>query len=349
LTHAFDKGAGKFAVGHRLLTILGHETPAVLGQFVIYLKDMAFTRTGSEIAIECIKHAKQNELIASLRILEDNLRKSVIPSTPPNPVEEPAEEPTEEPTEEGNDENNEEEENKEETSARTCAAKMALDQWAWRPLSCTISYIDDVDIVQNEVLPNLLDDWDILKISTSAVRVFLRMIALTPSVFNGANFQRDFLNESLMDLVSTSLFPKVCQDAAILGLIPDGSRLVVRMIEIFHNKPEFEELTRIVLSEGNVVHPALHKMVKLAVQKGIKAVDLCVVSTIRETGLVQVLKSPGAWIIAELVKSDAKLKREVLSLIRKEKIDGAGIEAIKNPREYEGPKRKQPSRKRKDE
>jgi hypothetical protein len=81
LTHAFDKGAGKLTVALRLLSLLGRENRSILGQFVIYLKDMGFSRIGSLLSFDCIKSSKQNELIASLRLLEDTLRKSIIPTS----------------------------------------------------------------------------------------------------------------------------------------------------------------------------------------------------------------------------------------------------------------------------
>jgi hypothetical protein len=311
LTRSCDKGGGRYALAHRLLSILGAENPDSLGQFVIYLKDFAMSRVGSVVMIQAIKHARQNEIGVALKLLET--------AAPPP------------------DEGDEEEEKVEQSEARTVAAQLALDEWGWRVLVCAISWLDDTEIVAAEVLPHVVADWALVRESTYALRMLLRILAAVPSVFNGEDFQRLSANEALADAAVPLLLPHVKEDLTTLALKPDGSKFVVEMLR----RTGDPELTAALLTETNIVDHALHKIIRLAVKSRVVP-DQDVVDLVLRVGFVDVLGSPGAWVVAELARRDTQLSTQAVSIIKKEKIEGPAIEAILDPRDDIEVNRKRP-------
>ena len=339
LDHACDKGAAQFSITHELISILGQEQPDALGHFVLYMKDLAFTRTGSELAIRCIKVAKKNEIMVTLKILDEVRKEPVQPLQVVGQVAD-AEDIDEEEEEEEEEEAQENEEGAQEEQiqdASTNTAKMAIDQWGWRVLSCAVSWLDDLDVVRDEVLPNLMQDWSVIRGSKFGMRVLLRMVKLAPSVFRGMDFQRSFVHESLLDVAVPVLMERVVQDMKdmelreVIGGTPDGSKLVVALLSVCEGKPEFDELAESVFNADNVVHKFLHKMVKTAIQSDLKEAKALALKAVNEVGLEEVLNSPGAWVVAELVRSDKKLATKAKALIKKKKIEGPAIVAITNP------------------
>jgi hypothetical protein len=309
LTKAADKGAGRYGLTHKLLSVLAEADPAVLPQFVIYLKDFAFGSLGSELMIAGITKAKPAEVFVSLKLLED--------AGEPHP--------------QGGDAEEDADEAGEARVPRTTAGRLAADAWGWRVLSCAISFLEDVAVVTSEVLPNLVRDWPLLRDSPHALKLFLRLVSAVPSVFRGLDFQRREVNAALAAAAAPLLTPHAVADAATLGLFPDGSRLVVALMAAARGTDAFQQLTNAVFVDSNLVDPALHKLVRAVVAGGLVETEF-VHAAIERVGLGVVLRSPGAWIIAEMVKTEREFGESVRALIEAEGIAGKAIEAILNPR-----------------
>lgn len=133
-------------------------------------------------------------------------------------------------------------------------------------------------------------------------------------------------------------------DVETLGLYPDGSRLIVALMGTAKGTEVFGEFVDAVFAEGHFVSPALHKLVKLVAAGGL--VDGAFVRAgLERVGLENLLRSPGAWIVAELVKQEVEFGDQVRALIRAEGITGKAIEAILNPRSDIEFNRRKPFRK----
>jgi hypothetical protein len=320
LTKAADKGAGKYEITQRLLSTLVEKSPDSLAGFVVYLRDFSVGPIGSELMISAIRRSKPAELVLPLLQLEVGA---------------------------GSDTSEEDENEGPEAKSKrpqTVAGMLALDDWAWRVLSCAISFVGDPAVVINDVLPNLLKDWRLLRESENGLRVLLRIVSPAPSVFRGIDFQGPAVNEALKNAAVPLLAPRALADIATLGLFPDGSRLVVALMKAVAGTDVFQQFVDAVFTDANVVDRALHKLVRAVVANDL--VDAQFVSGVLErVGMADVLRSPGAWIVAELLKKAQELSAGVTALIKAEGIEGKAIDAILNPRDEHEFHRRKPFRK----
>ena len=167
------------------------------------------------------------------------------------------------------------------------------------------------------------------------------MIAPVPSVFQGIQFQGDSVADELKAIALPAICEKLLEEMGsaegreIIGSTPDGSRLVAAVLKAIEqdNEEAFNELASYVFTAENIVHKILHKMVKTALQSNIKEAKAMAIAAIEEVGLTEVLQSPGAWVVAEIAKSDKKFATKAKGIIKKEKIEGPAIIAITDPKD----------------
>lgn len=353
LEHIIGKN-GHLKLTHNLLLILGQVSPAKLGTLAYEFSKYCFSCNGSQAAIIAIQNAQPNDIKSGLSIIEPNLRKSVFGGSAPNVAapEESAvaeEEEEEEMFEEGENFNeegenyNEDGENYNEEGGNYGEAEidsssvqtnnttqLALDNFAWRALSCAISYNTDLAVIQNEVLPNLLDYWDVLCTNKNALQLLLRLISIQPSVFHDLTFQKPELNQEVKQFVMTHIHQLVLNSIPTLSLLPEGSRFFATYMAELVQDPSFGPLAEIVFTKENVVDKVAHKLIRMCVKVvGKEAADLAL-DTINEIGVGEVLKTPGAWIIKELLTDhpNKKFENKVKAAIKDQKIEGPAIESI---------------------
>ena len=323
-----DKNLGKYKIIQKLILILGEEDMSSLGSFIVHINDLSFSPDGSEVAIKCIIKAKQNEIKGAIKLIEPHERKNMI-----NIIEE------DKPDNEGEDieeeDQGEEEDNKEPEIILNNTSKLATDKNAWRVLSCAISYLDDPTVVIEEIIPNLLDFWDHIYNNEYLLKVFLRMLTTVDSVYRSLNFQRNFVNEELIDITSKTLIEKVINNLTEICSKPDGSRLIVELLKVSQKNDSFEKLFNSLFIKDFIIDKIMHKVIKLTIKTNEKKFIKKTNELINEIGLENVLKTPGAWIIESLTINDSKLLNNVKKIIEKNKIEGKAIEAILNPKTLE--------------
>jgi hypothetical protein len=131
------------------------------------------------------------------------------------------------------------------------------------------------------------------------------------------------------------LVPQAIADIATLGLFPGGSRLVVALMTAVQDTGTFQQFTDAVFTDANIVDCAVHKLVLAVAAAGIVETDF-IIAALDRVGMAEVLRSPGASIVAELTRKAPEFERRVKALISAEGITGKAIEAILNPiNEYE--------------
>jgi hypothetical protein len=156
-----------------------------------------------------------------------------------------------------------------------------------------------------------------------------------PSVFRGTDFQSSTVNEELKNAAVPLLLPCAIADISSLGLFPDGSRLVVALMKAVQGTDAFQQFLEAAFTDAIIVDRALDKHVRAIVAAEIVETQF-VTAALEGVGMAVVLRSPGAWIVVELVRKAPELEDGIKSLIGAEGITGKAIEAILSPRdEYE--------------
>lgn len=366
LFKALDKNGGKLKIVQRLLLTLLEINKDYCNDFCSYIHEIAFSSEGSEAAVIIIKNSKPKTISAALRLMEEKENKPVIPKPGQPAAAEEEEEADEEDKNEG-DANEEEEvgeeggEKKEELTEAEIkkleeiaaqptskASEMALDKFAFVVLSCAISYLhNEISVVQTEVLPNLLQDWELLKKSVYGLRVLLRIIKPVPSVYRSLEYQRDSVDEGLVDIAVPLLMNVVITDIKEVGLIPDGTKLALAILAHLQGKDEFDQLANVIFTEENIVDKVMNKMIRGALQNNIKPCAQICTDLINNIGMSTVLKTPGAWVVVELCQKHKAMLKEAKKAIKQDHIEGKAIDSLLHPRQEDvGPKRKEPQRKK---
>ena len=362
LTHIIDKDLGYLKLTQKLLLILGQVEPSALGQFVIEFKKFCFSSDGTQAAIISIQNAKPNDIKTALKLIEKTPRKSVIPgagipiaAAPTNQSELEEEEEEEEAVEdfeqEGEDDQNQNDQptkkksnSSDEPELGETTASIAMDPFGWRALCCAISYNSDMDVMRDEIIPNLEDQWNNICNNKNAIQLLIRLISIQPSVFHDLSFQKETLNEELKNYILPKLADHSLQSLDVLGTMDEGRHLIAILMKNLVSDPIFRQFAESVFTKENIVDKVMHKLIKSCVNViGKDAADLAL-ETINEVGLEEVLKTPGAWVVKELISTGnyKKLASQAVNAIKKNNIEGPAIEWILNPsaEKIEKPKKK---------
>jgi len=319
---ACDKNLGKYRIIQKMILNLGQEDLSMFGHFIIHLNDFAFSPDGAEVAIRCIINAKQSAIRGAIKFIEPHERKNM----PLSAIEEDDHPDNEE--EEGNESDQKAPE--EVQMNNTC--KMACDANGWRVLACAVSYLDDPAAVIEEVIPNLMDYWGNIASNEYALSLISSFLIPSKQTYRSLQFLRSFVNETLEDNVSESIFEKVCGSIDTLCTFSDGSRIVVHLLKAYSKTDRFNQLADIVFSHKNILDKVLHKVIKLAVQSGEKPLIKRVETLVHEVGVEAILPTPGAWVIEALSSINKKIRENAIRIINQNKIEGKAIQAILDPK-----------------
>ncbi|EAY02249.1 hypothetical protein TVAG_438400 [Trichomonas vaginalis G3] len=347
LDFAGDKHLAQFKVIQSVILIVGEHDPSTLGSHLVRINDIAYSSDGSRVELLCIKNAKENELRGAIKLIEPHERKNLMnlneqqaqngeEEDQQNGEEEQQQnEEPEQQNDEGNDDQQQSEgEEEEEFFELNNTCKLAVDEYGWRVLSACISYIKDKSVVMEEVLPNLFDMWDWIKKNKYVQQLLYRILEKTNSVYCGIDFQGpEPINDELANtLVNDYLIPVLKDSLDALYENPQGSGIIVSMLERTHGTENFDLIADLVFTKENLTHKVAHKLVKLAIQKlGGDAVKR-VREIIDQVGLKEILNTPGAWVVAELCERDEKLRKQAIKVIEENKIPKKqAINAIVNP------------------
>lgn len=337
---AIEKQAGNLRVTQKLMVLLGKDCPERLNEFTTDFKQFAFTFEGSQAAIMMFMNANQKDIRIALKLIEDVPRVDVITGKvnveDGNQAEEEQLEFEEEEEEEEAAEENQEEEAALVPSTKT--GTLAVDGFGWRVLACAISHLDCNDndnfkVIQEEIVPSLLQDWEFIRESTPGLRLMVRLITSVPSVFQGINYMKDTVNDKLKELIISTFLQHVIDDVEILGKTADGSLFASKILEYLKEKDNksFQNLLNSIITENHITDKVLHKMVRKAIQVIGGAAAEKATEIIKSYGISKVLETPGAWVIFELNLNNKSLEKEVVEIIKKGKFNGKAIEKILNP------------------
>ncbi|KAH0784948.1 protein penguin [Histomonas meleagridis] len=334
---AIDKQCGHLRITQKLMMLLGKQSPEALRQFATDFKEFAFTNEGSQVAIIALNQAKDNEVRIALKLIEDVPRVTVIQDQGKEAGGEEGEVNEEEDVEDVDDDEMEEDKAEPTEVPSTKTAAIAIDHFGWRTLSCAISHLKDLQVLKDEIFPNLIQDWAFIKSSQFSHKVLLRLISVVPSVFNGLQFQEETVNDDVVELTVDTFLPYVIRDIDSFGMNQDGSTFAATMLNILKGRKEFGQLLDAIITEEHIVDKVLHKLVKKTIQiVGAEAADKAL-EKIESVGLGDVLKTPGAWIVVELARNDKDLENRAKEIIKTEKIEGPAIQKIIHPSNTEAP------------
>ena len=347
LRQAIDKDGsfGEMKFTQRLLMILAKNQPSEIAHFAVDFSKFSFSYEGSQVAIIAMQNAAPNEIKTALKLLEPNIRKPVIPGLAQPQQEEnnaQANEEEEEEEEDAEDQGEEEAVNEEGDEATNedeysanITTQMAMDQFAWRALCAAISYNTDINVMKDEVIPNLMEYWEYIKDNKNALKLMLRLISKQPSVFHDLQFQKGEPDPELVSFLMPQLTKKVLTSISSLGATPDGSKLVATMMKMLVNDSQFARFAEVVFTPENIVDKILHKLIRSCIQIVGSEASKLALDTVHQVGIGEVLKTPGAWVIKELIPGNKKLESQVKSAIKKEKIEGKAIESILHPKQQQ--------------
>ena len=352
---AGGKGLTKYRVVQEIINEAGNKDPTILGTLVDHMKDLALSPFGSMVALRCIHQASASEIRGTLITLEPMNQTTEPPkqvkikglpitkSDSESEDEQPQEnaeddvEEEEEINEDGEQENVEEEEAPEQLN-ETC--KLATNEYGWRVLSAAISYLnkepekEKLNEVYAIVLSNLLAYWDSIKGSKYAQQLFYRMLTVTGSIYMEIPFQPDTIDEGFANAVAEQLIPLVPSSIQELSQNPQGSGIIVELLKRTVDTEDFSTLASSIFTEETLTDKAGNKLIKMAIQK---LPEYCVprVQQLIDTDekLLNVLKTPGAFVVAELCLNDKNLAEKAKKLIEENKLEEKdGIKAILYPK-----------------
>lgn len=348
IRRVLNKNLGYLKLTQRLLFILSQAEPSALGQFAVDFKDYCYSVDGLQAAIIAIQNAKQDDIKASLILIEPKQRKSVLIGAGEDEIAPPAtanQDEEEEEEEAVEDFGEEEEENQNcqptkkkaksdgETELGAVTASIANDQYGWRALCCAISYNTDINVIKDEVIPNIFDQWENICNNKWALQLLIRLISVQQSVFHDLSFQKDKLNEELKSLVLPILAEHALESIDTLGPLDEGRYLVATIMKNLVDNALFSQFANAVFTKENVVDKIMHKLVRSCIQViGAKAADVAL-KTINKVGIEEVLKTPGAWIVKELISTGryGEFETQVKNILKEHKFEGKAIDSILNP------------------
>lgn len=335
---AIEKQAGTLRVTQKLMVLLGRAAPEKLNEFTTDFKQFSYTFEGSQAAIMMFMNASQKDIKIALKLIEDVPRVDVITGQAPGEAVNQEEEEQFELEEEEEEEAAEEKQEEESAYPSTKTGSLAVDTFAWKVLSCAISHLDlsneeNFKVVEDEIIPSLLQDWEFIRESTPGLRLMVRLIAVVPSIFQSINYMKDTVNGKLKDLVISTFLKHVIEDVEILGKTADGSLFAAKILESLKDKDSksFQTLLNTIVTDSHITDKILHKMVRKTIQViGGPAMEKAT-EIIKSLGIANVLETAGSWVIYELTLHDKSFAKEVVDIINNGSFSGPGVQKILNP------------------
>lgn len=363
LNFACDKNLSQFKVVQALILLVGEYEPSKLGEYLIHINDIAYSYEGSRVVLLGVQNATQEQLRATIKLIEPHERKNLVDPNAPQAAEqeegeqngeeeqdqeaaENAEENQEKNAEENQEENAEDNgdgnaegngEEEEELFELNNTCKLATGEYSWRVLSACISYINDKSVVIEEVIPNLFDMWPWIRKNKYVQQLLYRIFEKTGSVFCGIDFQGpNPISPELCQCLFDFLLPNLGESIDSLYEYPQGSDLIICCLEHAlksEDKKNFDSICEMVFTKENIQHKVGNKLVKRAIQRLGSDVVPRVRKIIHHLKLENVLRTPGAHVVAELCERDAEYRQKAIKAIEENEIQkDKAIMAILEPK-----------------
>ena len=184
------------------------------------------------------------------------------------------------------------------------------------------------------IVANLFQYWEQIKGSEYAQKVIYRMLTVTPSVYEGIPFQPDEINEELAKMVTERLVELIPESVSDLAKYPQGSGIIIEVLRRTEETEDFDKIFNAVFTLDMVKDRIGNKLIKSAIQKlGSRCQETVKEFVKDDKELLEVLHTPGSYVIAELCLNDKNLLKRATNLIKKNKLEEkGGIQAILSPK-----------------
>jgi hypothetical protein len=184
------------------------------------------------------------------------------------------------------------------------------------------------------IVANLFQYWEQIKGSEYAQKVIYRMLTTTPSVYEGIKFQPDEISEELAQMVTDQLIELIPDSVKELAKYPQGSGIIIEILRRTEETENFDAIADAVFTLDMIKDKVGNKLIKSAIQKlGSVCQDKVKEFVKEDKELLDVLQTPGSYVIAELCLNDKDLLKRATNLIKSNKLEEmGGIQAIISPK-----------------